>query len=209
MTPKEHLPSSSNLGDTSGGPSEADDTVPLEDAVRSPPEWKTVNAPGDIFAVPYASSPDAEEPEPTLHDILSAVTACNMSISALTDELKGVKAEISFVRHDGTHLCPGRQSEHRGGLYSSHAEGSQIQLSSHIPLDDLENRMRCNNVHALGISERAKGKNPVTFIEQWLISTFGKDTFSHLFSVERVHSVPARPLPPGNHQGPFLFKLLN
>lgn len=49
------------------------------------------------FAMPPASSVDTEEPEPTLRDILSAVTSCNLSISALTDEFKGVKAEISFV----------------------------------------------------------------------------------------------------------------
>lgn len=32
-------------------------------------------------------------------------------------------------------------------------------------LDDLENRLRRNNVRTLGIPERAEGKNPVTFIE--------------------------------------------
>lgn len=69
--------------------------------------------------------------------------------------------------------------------------------------------MRRNNVRALGIPEQAEGKNPVTFIEQWFLSTFGKDTFSHMFAVERAHKVPVRPLPPGNHLRPFLFKLLN
>lgn len=64
-------------------------------------------------------------------------------------------------------------------------------------------------VHALGIPERAEGKNPVAFIENWLISTFGKEAFSPLFSVERAHRVPSRPLPPGNQPCAFLFKLLN
>lgn len=64
-------------------------------------------------------------------------------------------------------------------------------------------------MRALGIPETAEGKNPVAFIEQWLISTFGKDAFSPLFAVERAHRVPSRPLPPGNHPRPFLFKLLN
>lgn len=69
--------------------------------------------------------------------------------------------------------------------------------------------MRCNNVRALGIPERAEGKNPVAFIENWLISTFGKEAFFPLFAVERAHRVPSRPLPPGNHPRAFLFKLLN
>lgn len=38
--------------------------------------------------------------EPTLCDIFVAVTSCNVSISALTDEINGVKAAITFMRHD-------------------------------------------------------------------------------------------------------------
>lgn len=64
-------------------------------------------------------------------------------------------------------------------------------------------------MRALGIPERVEGKNPVAFIEQWLVSMFGKDSFSPLFVVERAHRVPLRPLPPGNHPRAFLFKLLN
>lgn len=69
--------------------------------------------------------------------------------------------------------------------------------------------MRRNNVRALGIPERAEGKNPADLIEQWLISTFGNEAFSPLFAVERVHRVPTHPLPLGNHPHPFLFKVLN
>lgn len=43
--PKEHLPSSSALGDASWGQSKADDIVPLEDAGWSPPDWNTVSTP--------------------------------------------------------------------------------------------------------------------------------------------------------------------
>lgn len=76
-------------------------------------------------------------------------------------------------------------------------------------LDDIENRLRRNNVHDIGIPERAECKNPVAFIEQWLLSVFGKDSFSHMFTVQRAHRVPAHPLPPGNSLRFFLFKLLN
>lgn len=54
--------------------------------------------------------------------------------------------------------------------------------------------MRCNNVHAIGIPEKAEGKNPIHFIEQWLISIFGKDSFPHMFAMEQAHRVPTRPL---------------
>lgn len=76
-------------------------------------------------------------------------------------------------------------------------------------LNDLQNRMHRNNVRAIGIPEKAEGKNPVAFIEQWLLLIFAKEAFSPMFAVERAHRVPARPLPPGNYPQPFLFKLLN
>lgn len=46
----------------------------------------------------------------------------------------------------------------------------------HVPrLDDLENRLRRNNVRALGVIENVADKNSVTFIEQWLLNNLGKD----------------------------------
>lgn len=76
-------------------------------------------------------------------------------------------------------------------------------------LEDLENRLSRNNVRAIGIPEKIERKNPVTFIKQWLFNTFGKDSLSSMFSVERAHRVPACPLPPDAPPRPFLFKMLN
>ena len=77
-------------------------------------------------------------------------------------------------------------------------------------LDDLENRMRRSNIRAIGIPERVEGKDPVAFIEQWLLSTFGQESFTSMFSVERAHRVPMRPLPPGAPPPrTFIFKFLN
>lgn len=73
----------------------------------------------------------------------------------------------------------------------------------------MENRQRRNNVRAVSIPERAEGKNPVAFIENWLINTFDKDAFSPMFAVERAHRVPPRPPKPGKPPRPFLFKMLN
>lgn len=53
-----------------------------------------------MSAIPSESPAAPDDPEPTLQDIFSAVTNCNMSLSALTDEVKGVKTEITFVRQD-------------------------------------------------------------------------------------------------------------
>lgn len=47
------------------------------------------------------------------------------------------------------------------------------------------------------------------FIEQWLLTKFGKDSFSLMFAVGWAHRVPTRPLPSGNPPRAFLFKMLN
>lgn len=49
----------------------------------------------------------------------------------------------------------------------------------------------------------------MAFIENWLLTTFGNDSFSYMFAIERVHRVPPRPPKPGEPPRPFLFKLLN
>lgn len=40
------------------------------------------------------------DPEPTLRDILAAVTTCNTSIADLTGEVKGMKMERTLVGQD-------------------------------------------------------------------------------------------------------------
>lgn len=74
-------------------------------------------------------------------------------------------------------------------------------------LDDLENRMRRNNVQAIGIPERSGGENRIAFIESWLLTMFGKKSFTPMFSVERAHRVPMCPLPLDHPSRTFLFKL--
>lgn len=178
-------------GKASGGHSEADDTVPLEDAGRLSPEWNTASTPRDIFTGPQAASPGIEDTEPTRRDIFSAVTSCNLlQPSALEGRMSTVEDDMAPMQRDLKYNC-------------------HLTVQNAARLNDLKNRMRRNNVRALVIPERAEGKKPVAFIEQWLLSTFGKDTFSPLFAVERAHRVPARPLPLGNHPRPVLFKLLN
>lgn len=89
---------------------------------------------------------------------------------------------------------------------------SHVQLvatANAARLEDMENRLRRNNIHAVGIPGRAEGKNTVAFIEAWLTDTFGCEAFSPMFAVERAHQVPARPPPPGAPPRPFLFRLLN
>lgn len=215
---KEPSSPASDLSEEEGGQLELDNTIPLEDGTGSPTDWTAVSTVSHTCQDTQTPSMPVDNTEPTLRDILSAVTVCNKSISHLTDEVKGVKAEISYVRQDMQKLRERTAAiESRVSVMEDDLVPMQrdLKYNCHVVdqhaarLDDLENRMRRNNVRALGFPERIEGKDPVTFIEQWLLNTFGKDAFSPLFAVERAHRVPSRPLPPGNHPRAFLFKLLN
>lgn len=202
----------------SGSQSEADNTVPLEDPHAALLPWDTVSnlpMPQRSHKAHTASSP---EQEPTLRDIFSAVTSCNLSITALASEVKGMKTEMSFLRQDmqklkdRTSAIEGRISiiEDDWAPMQRDTHAQQIMVAKHAAkLDDLENMLRRNNVRAIGIPEKMEGRNPVDFIEKWLLDKFGKDAFSPMFAVERAHRVPSRPLPPGNPPRAFLFKMLH
>lgn len=146
------------------------------------------------------------------------VTACNVSIASLALDVKGVKAQVYFIHQDMQKLRD-RTTALEGWVSTLEDDMTSMQrdlaytynaVNKHAArLEDLENRLRRNNVRAIGISEKAEGKNPVTLIEKWLLSVFGNDAFSPIFSVERAHRVPGSPLPPGAPPRPFLFKLLN
>lgn len=88
------------LEDHSGSQSDADDTVPLEDTMAPLLPWDTVSTTPVVQAPHMAMISDPAGPEPTLQAIFSAVTSCNFSITALASEVKGVKAEMSFLRQD-------------------------------------------------------------------------------------------------------------
>ena len=75
-------------------------------------------------------------------------------------------------------------------------------------LDDIENRLRRNNIRMVGLPKQCEGANPIRFLEEWLRETFGESAFSPLFGIERAHRVPFRALKDG-HPRPLLMKLLN
>lgn len=62
---------------------------------------------------------------------------------------------------------------------------SILQLNNLLTyMDDLENRLGWKNICAIGIPESVEGKNPVKFIDNFLLSTFGDGAFSPMFSME-------------------------
>lgn len=75
--------------------------------------------------------------------------------------------------------------------------------------DDLENRLRRNNLHIRGLPEHSNSQHPCDFAERWLKEMLPEARFSSLFAEERAHRVPACPLPPGAPPRPLLICLLS
>lgn len=73
---------------------------------------------------------------------------------------------------------------------------ARIARANELNNNDIENRLRRNNIQIVGLPKKVEGRDPTEFVEQWLLKTFGKEEFTPLYSVERAHRVPPRPHPP-------------
>lgn len=75
--------------------------------------------------------------------------------------------------------------------------------------DDLESRLRRNNISILGLPEHTEGQHPCDFADHWLKEIIPNARISPLFAVEEAHRIPPRPPPPGDSPRPLLVQMLN
>lgn len=83
---------------------------------------------------------------------------------------------------------------------------AQQVIHANNKADDIENRLRHNNVRIVGLPGEVEDRDPTTFVERWLQEIFGKEAFTPLFAVERAHRTHPRPHPPGNPPCSMLAK---
>lgn len=181
-----------------------DDTVPLD-------------LQQDLMSDP-SDSPSEDSIQPSLSDILHAVHKCTASVDDLKEKFGGLKETVSLMRQDlqkireRTTAVEGRVSEVEDQLPPLNRDvrmATQNAFQALNKTDEIENRLRRNNVRIVGLPEKVEGRDPTTFIEEWLQEVFGKEAFSSIYTVERAHRVPPRPLPPGNPPRSMLARLLN
>lgn len=162
-----------------------------------------------------AEKPEEERPAGDTDRLLEAITFCRTSLTAQIEE---VKVDISVIRQD-LHKLRDRVKTAENRISNVEdaipplQEGTeriqrQIQqlFSKH---DEMENRLRRCNLRLIGLPEGAEGKDPTTFLEQLLITHYGREAFSPMLAVERAHRMPARPPPQGAPPRTFIAKLLN
>lgn len=156
--------------------------------------------------------------ELTLKDILCAVNLCKGSLSDLCDQLRGLKEELLAISQElqrnivRTTTLEERLSQLEDDLTPMKLEfkAMQTQMSLYkVKMEETENRSCRNNVRVVGLPEQCEGSHPEEFLEKWLKGTFGMETFSHLFAIERAHRVPSRAPPSGGYPRPIVMKILN
>lgn len=176
------------------------------------------SAPPALSVIPPHSDDgleDGPEPEPTLLDVLKLIKVNHSDIMGKVEELK---LDITIMRQD-MHKMRDRVSETERRISdledavgpvqaTQKTHGTKI-LSLEDKVDDLENRLRRNNLRLVGLPERVEGADPVSFLESWFTQEFGKDCLSPCFVLERAHRVPGRPLPAGNPPRTMVIRLLN
>uniref|UniRef100_H3AKF2 L1 transposable element RRM domain-containing protein n=1 Tax=Latimeria chalumnae TaxID=7897 RepID=H3AKF2_LATCH len=74
--------------------------------------------------------------------------------------------------------------------------------------DDLENRACRSNLRIMGLPEGVEGKDPIAFVEKFLVDVLGEETFPGWVEVERAHHA-LRPRPrDGERPRILILKLL-
>lgn len=106
---------------------------------------------------------------------------------------KTVKTDIALIRQDLSKLKD-RVNETEARIsrtkYIIHPlqhtnDNVQCQLQQlSAKQDDMENRLRCCNLRFIGLPEKAEGTDSADFLENLVITTYGREAFSIMFAVE-------------------------
>lgn len=147
--------------------------------------------------------------------MLEAISDCK---STLTSKIEEVKIDVSLICQDLQKLRD-RVTETEARIshveeeippLQVHTERLQHQLNMVLAKqDDTENHLRRCNLWFVGLPEGSEGSDPPSFLENLLVSTFGRAEFSTSFVVERAHRLAAKPPPQGAPPRTFIAKMLN
>lgn len=121
--------------------------------------------------------------EPPIKDVFLAVQNCNYTLTSLSTQFNHLREDVINMRQDMQKVRQ-RTSAVEGWIATLEDEMSLIQRDFKElgvqsgryanRMDDLENRLRRNNVRILCIPERLEVGKPTEFIEHWLLEVFDK-----------------------------------
>lgn len=105
----------------------------------------------------------------TILYIFTTVKQCNAALLILNAQLGGIKEDISIIRHylqkvaEHTTAVEGRVGSLEDNfppIQAAKQKHTQELAALFAKTDDLENRLGCNNIHLVGVPEKAEGNNP-------------------------------------------------
>lgn len=118
-------------------------------------------------------------------------------LAAAARQSRGIGAQLGL---GGGHSPP---------LQESSDQASRLIAQLKKKQDNLENRMRRNNLLFIGLPEGTEDNSPATYLEELLIATYGREALSQSFVVERAHWMPAKKPPQRAPLMVFIAKFLN
>lgn len=143
---------------------------------------------------------------------------CTASVNTLKVQVGGQREDGSLLRQDlqkireRTTTVESRVSDVEDQLppiAQDTKAAYQMARKASNRAEHMENCLRRNNMRIVGLPEWLEGRDPTTFVENWLLEIFDKNAFSPFFAVERAHKVPSRPPQPGGLPRSILARSLH
>ncbi|XP_073467611.1 uncharacterized protein [Aquarana catesbeiana] len=119
-------------------------------------------------------TPREETSQTTLGEILHAVHKSTASVDDLKEKFGGPRETVSLLRQDlqkireRTTAVEGRVSDMEDQMPPLTRDvriATQQAFQALNKTDDIENRLRCNNVRIVGLTEKMEGRDPTAFVK--------------------------------------------
>lgn len=55
---------------------------------------------------------------------------------------------------------------------------ARLAKATDMRAEDIENQLRRNNIHMVGLPEKVEDRDPTEFVERWLVEIFFKEAFT-------------------------------
>lgn len=146
--------------------------------------------------------------EPSLREVLSALNTCKVSLFEMTDQLKSIKEDMSFLRHDLQKVDESATTlKGRDGLVEDFLTPIKLDIdatreigSTHIyKMEDLANHLPCKMFLLWASLNTVKVATQLILWRSDCLKFFGKDSFTSLFAMKSFIECPSDFHHPGPH----------
>uniref|UniRef100_H3B7K6 L1 transposable element RRM domain-containing protein n=1 Tax=Latimeria chalumnae TaxID=7897 RepID=H3B7K6_LATCH len=140
--------------------------------------------------------------------ILRDIHQTNSHIEDKINEINSLMSSMDRKMEDKaeTHIVTTEESVQNMETSVQELRGTIIKLQDKA--DDLENHSRRCNLHFVGLPEGEEGKDPVSFLENWLPKLLNLSDLDNNLEIERAHRAFASKARTGDRPHMLIFNLL-